>query len=154
MSKDFVALDPDQTDIIILKVRPGDAVDPGETVTVTVRAIQQEDEAVWDKVEAEVTAEDLGDAVAVTNDLLSLQYVLVDRGVDDAYDKNTWVVSQTSWDAQPFEAIPGFASAMVGMREGETKSFLIPDAEAYGSDKTDGKPDGDLYYELTLLEIV
>jgi hypothetical protein len=148
-----------QNTIVVLTVKPGGDVLVGDEVKVTVTATSVDDAAATANVQASVTAADLGNVTAQTENDLVTQYVLVDRGSDAEYDENTWAISQTSYDAEPFEVaspwavIAGFADAMVGMRPGETKCFKIPSDKAYGTNKEDQRPDGDLYYELTLLEI-
>jgi hypothetical protein len=148
-----------QNTIVVLTVKPGGDVQLDDEISVTVSATSVDDPAATANVQAGVTAVDLGNVTAERADDLVTQYVLVDRGSDAEYDENTWAISQTSYDAEPFAVqspwavITGFADALEGMRPGETKCFLIPSDQAYGDNKEDERPDGDLYYELSLLEI-
>lgn len=141
-----------QNQVVILKVKSSDAV-PTDNVKVRVTATAQDDQSATATVEASVTVDDLGETKSIQGDTVSVYYVLVDRGTDDAFDENKWSLNQHNvfeTEAGGQGSIQGFSEALVGMRVGETKSFLIPSEKAYGSNPEDGSPDGDLYYEITL----
>ncbi len=152
LDKTVLNLAKGQNKVVILTIKSQDAA-VDDSVNVKVTATAQDDMSALSIVEAKIDVEDLGEVKSIQGDQVSVYYVLVDRGSDDTYDENAWSINQHN--TFPAEAggggsIPGFSDALIGMRVGETKSFLIPSDQAYGDSKDDGKPDGDLYYEIQM----
>lgn len=54
------------------------------------------------------------------------------------------------------QVIPGFRAGVVGMREGETKTFSVAPENGYGANPPDGSgipPNATLIFEVTLLDV-
>ena len=101
-------------------------------------------------VDLTVDVTDIGTRTAALGDEVQVYYVLVDRGTDNDYNPDKWAYNQRG--EFPFTigegVIQGFSDMAVGMKEGETKVMRLPVDKAYGSDPDDGRPDGDLIYEM------
>jgi len=119
----------------------------------SVTATSVNDAIAKDTVTLNVDVHDLNDRKAAVGDEVTVYYVLVDRGTDDAYDPDKWAFNQ---DGEfPFTigtgVIQGFSDMAVGMKAGETHVTLIPASKAYNNEP--GYPKGDLLYEMTIKEI-
>ena len=156
IDKTSFTLKPDQNTMVILTVS-SDGAGVSDSVTITVTATSKGDDQVTDAVEAGITVKDLGENKSEEEDMVKVYYALVDRGADEGYDEDHWELNQHNKfeaEAGGISTIEGFSKALIGMRVGETKSFLVPSEEGYGDAPDDGKPDGDMYYEITVLDII
>lgn len=122
----------------------------------TITATSINDVIAKDSVIVNVNAEDLADRQAQYGDEVSVYYVLVDRGTDAAFNPDKWAYNQDG----PFQefiigqgVITGFSEMAAGMKVGETHVAIIPADKAYGNNPGDSRPDGDLVYEMLMMEI-
>ena len=97
----------------------------------------------------------LSEETAERGDPVKVYYTLVDRGTDGEYNKNRWAWNQAN--EFPFTigegVIEGFSYMAEGMREGETRVEILSADLCYGNSQSDGKPDGPLAYEMTMLDV-
>jgi VCBS repeat-containing protein len=158
LDKTVLNLAKGQNKVVILTIKSSDAT-VDDSVNVKVTATAQDDMSALSIVEAKIDVEDLGEVKSIQGDQVSVYYVLVDRGDTASFDENTWSINQhntfTTEAGGSSGSISGFADGVVGMRVGETKSFLIPADQAYGDKpESESSPVGDLYYEITMEDIV
>jgi VCBS repeat-containing protein len=156
LDKTVLNLAKGQNKVVILTIKSQDAA-VDDSVNVKVTATAQDDMSALSIVEAHITVDDLGETKSIKGDQVSVYYVLVDRGDTTSFDENTWSINQHNTfktEAGGSGSIPGFADGVVGMRVGETKSFLIPADQAYGEKPdSESSPVGDLFYEISLENI-
>ncbi len=128
-----------------------------ETGSVTFRLGAQllENKSQTSSVEVRVIARDLGNETAKMGNQVLVDYTLADRGTDAMYNENVWAYNQGG--EFPFTVgegvIPGFTKMATGMKEDETRVWLLSEDDCYGSDPYDGKPDGPLVFEMTMLDL-
>ena len=126
-----------------------------------ITATSVHDSKVTDSVSVGLKVEDLGTRTADYGDSAIVYYVLVDRGTDANFNPNKWAYNQGGvfgdQSTGTFEigtgVIEGFSEMAAGMKAGETRVWRIPAEKAYGNDPTDGVPDGELVYEMTMISI-
>jgi hypothetical protein len=122
-------------------------------IEITARSIEHPSQT--STVEVKVKVNDLGNETSEMGNQVKVYYTLVDRGTDGDYNENVWRWNQAG--EFPFTigegTIQGFVDISLGMREGETRVWLLPEDACYGSDPQDGKPDGPLIFEVTMLDL-
>ncbi len=71
--------------------------------------------------------------------------------VDDSYEANQPYIFYIGYG----EAIPGWEEGLIGMLEGGTRTLIIPDSLAYGSEQIGSKvpPNSNLRYVVELLDV-
>jgi hypothetical protein len=149
--KSELTMDKDDALVVTATVTTGQAGIGSFTITAT----SVNDAIAKDTVTVNVDAEDLDDRQAQYGDSVTVYYVLVDQGTDDAFKEDRWAFNQ---DGEfPFTigsgVIEGFSEMATGMKVGETHVALLPADKAYGNNPTDQRPDGDLMYEMYMKEI-
>jgi len=138
-------------EVLILTVNvPGSG-----SISTQATAYSTKDTTQKSTVDVRTLVKDLGEETAQRRDSVKVYYTLVDRGTDGAYNKNKWAWNQAN--EFPFTigegVIEGFSYMAEGMREGETKVEILPTDLCYGVNYEDGKPDGPLAYEMTMLDL-
>jgi hypothetical protein len=138
-------------EVIILNVN----VPESGSVSTSVTAYSMKDTTQKSTIDVRTQVQELSEETANIRDNVNVYYTLVDRGTDGEYNKNVWAWNQAN--EFPFTigegVIPGFTNMATGMREGETKVEILEVAECYGDNPSDGKPDGPLAYEMTMLDL-
>ena len=103
--------------------------------------------------EATTTTLPAGTSIAQSGDTVQVNYTL---------KLSNGSIYQTTVGGTPFQftlgqnqVIPGFESAVTGMAIGQTKTVIIPAAQAYGTQKSATNPlaGQNLTFVITLLEI-
>jgi hypothetical protein len=140
-------------EVLILTVNvPGSG-----SISTQLTAYSTKDTTQMSTIDARTQVQDggFGEKTAERRDPVKVYYTLVDRGTDGDYKPNKWAWNQAN--EFPFTigegVIEGFSYMAEGMREGETKVEILPTDLCYGNSQTDGKPDGPLAYEMTMLDI-
>jgi hypothetical protein len=150
--KTQLAVKKDGTQVVIATVSTSQTGFGSFSITAT----SDDDAIAKDTVTVNVNAKDLNDRQAQYGDKVDVYYVLVDRGTDAAFNPDKWAYNQDG----PFtdfvigqDVIEGFAEMADGMKVGETHVAIIPADKAYGNNPGDTRPDGDLVYEMQMMEI-
>jgi hypothetical protein len=151
MDNNKLQIIPGGSEALILTVK----VPASGTVTFQIIAQSLENSAIYSSVEVSVKVKDLGNVTSKMGSNVNVYYTLIDRGTDDEFDENVWRFNQAG--EYPFTigdgTIQGFINISLGMREGETRVWLLPEEDCYGSDPEDWKPDGPLIFEVTMLDL-
>ncbi len=127
----------------------------GASITAQVTAISTGDTSQKSTIECRTQIFDLGNETSKSGDKVNVYYTLVDRGTDAGFNESVWSYNQAN--EFPFMigegVVAGFSQMAEGMREGETQVWKFPEELCYGSDPNDGKPDGPLVFEMTMLDL-
>ncbi len=130
------------------------------SISTQVTAYSMADTSKKSTIDVRTRVANLGDETAEDGDNIKVYYTLVDRGVDDNYNKNVWAFNQAN--EFPFTigtgVIEGFSEMAKGMRKGQTKVWKIPVELCYYNPdpkvmETDTKPDGPLMYEMKMMDL-